>query len=202
MQIDFKKHSKDIINSKKNNKILLIKNFCNEVSSWGNFINIIDNNSDTPDKIKIFNKMLWENDNEVDKLPTKNEMLSGNILIKECFYMHIDIVNKTNIYLNSVEEIENGFNREFGINGGLTNSYLNLTKNISNTELHKDETDNFYWQNIGSVEWITKNESFIVNPGDLVFIPSGVHHGVNLFEPRASLGFIWDLDKVLTSTNI
>lgn len=84
----------------------------------------------------------------------------------------------------------------------------NLIGNESNGYyIHSDNHDVLLWHCEGQVEWrIYKDipdsdlhttssnaeyESVVINPGDVIFCPSGVVHQVVVSEPRASFVFGW-----------
>ena len=56
---------------------------------------------------------------------------------------------------------------------------------------HSDPVDGLYVQCTGSARWTAYyeggNESFIVLPGDAMFIPKGIEHTVETLEPRAAI---------------
>ena len=58
---------------------------------------------------------------------------------------------------------------------------------------HCDDTDLFHWQQVGQTEWkITENNqtyTYVLNPGDCIFVPEGVYHDVCPLTPRIGLSF-------------
>jgi hypothetical protein len=81
---------------------------------------------------------------------------------------------------------------------------INLVGNESKYWVHKDDHDVVSWHCVGQVEWrIYHNlnpedydkleledkdfESYILNPGDLFYVPKGMAHQVVIEHPRASL---------------
>lgn len=66
--------------------------------------------------------------------------------------------------------------------------------------VHADTRDSFLWQAIGSVEWrihdtpeeTSPYQTLIVNPGDVLFVPSGIVHTVFCEKPRAAISIFYD----------
>lgn len=56
---------------------------------------------------------------------------------------------------------------------------------------HSDPVDGLYIQCTGSAKWTAyyenETESFILSPGDAIFIPKGIEHTVETLEPRAAI---------------
>lgn len=72
---------------------------------------------------------------------------------------------------------------------------ISFTKHEPTTGKHSDPVDVFYWQCIGDVEWTLYyndiEESFILNPGDIIYVPEGIIHEVKSLTPRASISFMF-----------
>lgn len=81
--------------------------------------------------------------------------------------------------------------QEFGedIEGGI--SVISLTTAERSTGKHCDNKDVVFWQCIGKTEWTVwyKEEEFvyILEPGDVIYIPRLTMHQVVSIEPRASI---------------
>ena len=73
--------------------------------------------------------------------------------------------------------------------------FINFSSNIIDVRPHRDPQDNFYWQCIGSTEWVFDGQTHIVEPGDVIFIPASAEHAVNFSMPRAAISFWYELDK-------
>lgn len=82
--------------------------------------------------------------------------------------------------------------------GGCT--LINFVGGQKTIPVHTDIRDSFLWQAIGTVEWRiheTENpespyKTLIVNPGDVLFVPSGISHTVFCADPRAALSIFYD----------
>jgi hypothetical protein len=168
--------------SKANHKVLVIKDFYKDTPSWQEFMDYIDKSS----KVE---KPMSDAPNEYDQ--SLCAVIIGNVIVKQNFYYYLGMDWHMN---KATEEIEKAFNNVFNAVGGLSSIYLNVSSNVRNVEQHTDELDNFYWQCIGSTTWHCEDNSYIVNPGDMVYIPSKTYHGVDFSMPRAAIGFSWILD--------
>ena len=63
--------------------------------------------------------------------------------------------------------------------------YFNITTKAETFGKHKDNMNVYFWQCQGVTKWIIEDkDEVILNPGDLIFIPKGVHHNVIPLSPR------------------
>jgi len=171
--------TKDILNTiienKKNGTTCVIKNFCVDVPSWEDFVQYIEKASC---ELSEFPDPLPEYDLNLDG------KVLGGILIKQSLYLYM----KAHSDLGNSKEIVEDF-RMLGVDLFFANAYVNLSSKIDNIPPHTDAADNFYWQCQGSVEWGANGNSYLVEPGDLVYIPAKTLHAVKFSGPRAALGF-------------
>lgn len=183
---------KTILEHKKNKKSLLIKNLHKDVPTWQDFFDHLEDN--TKRGLPNYRDESTFNENEIKA----NSAIVGAALIKNIFYIYLQPRHGKKNFHKSISEIESGFNSKFnslGIkSGGYTNSYINLSSSVPDIEPHPDSQDNFYWQCIGNVEWVHEGGTFLVEPGDMVYIPAKSMHGVKFSMPRAAVGFSWILD--------
>lgn len=64
--------------------------------------------------------------------------------------------------------------------------YFNIC--ISNTfGRHKDSMDVYFWQIQGSTKWEFDSLSYILNPGDLIYVKKEIYHNVIPLGPRAGI---------------
>ena len=67
-------------------------------------------------------------------------------------------------------------------------AFFNLTTASKTWPKHKDDYDVIYWQCIGKTLWKVEGRGdFLLEPGDLIYIPKGIYHEVIAITPR--LGF-------------
>lgn len=171
---------KELIECKQSGTTKVFKNFHSNVLSWDEFIQIAFNASRQEPEMKEVS--------DYDK--ALGGKIHGNILIKEDLYLYI-LADSTP---QKCKEVINKFAAD-NIKLGLSNYYINLSGQISDIKMHNDFLDNFYWQCQGVVEWIAnEGQTYRVEPGDLVYIPSKTIHAVKfLNNPRGSVGFATDL---------
>ena len=65
--------------------------------------------------------------------------------------------------------------------------YFNVTTKAETFGRHKDTMDVYYWQCQGVTQWIVEDKNVILNPGDLIYIPSGMYHSVTPLSPRLGI---------------
>ena len=71
------------------------------------------------------------------------------------------------------------------LNCNIAHLYFNITTKAETFGKHKDVMDVYFWQCQGATKWIIEDkDKVILNPGDLIFIPKGVHHNVIPLSPR------------------
>ena len=169
-----------ILENKKNGTTLLIKKLYEDVPSWDDFIQYVH---DASNEESSFPSPLGEYDLNLDA------KVVGNVMVKQNFYLYIP----THRSIGSSDKIA----REFALtyaDFSLINLYINLSNKIDNVPDHMDNRDNFYWQCQGSVEWKANGNTYLVEPGDFVYIPAKTYHAVNFFGPRAAVGFSCDIN--------
>lgn len=96
---------------------------------------------------------------------------------------------------NQCEEFEKVYGR------GQANLYCSGKKDADVFTIHADSTDNFLLHVEGQVKWnmynewsphkgeFTLRESFVLSPGDLLYIPKGMYHNTETLSPRISISF-------------
>tara|TARA_R110002020_G_scaffold456999_1_gene673749 strand:+ start:267 stop:680 length:414 start_codon:yes stop_codon:yes gene_type:complete len=66
--------------------------------------------------------------------------------------------------------------------------YISLTNACKNFTPHQDKMDVWFWQAKGMTKWLILGKEYILNPGDLIYVPKGVEHTVLTFiAPRAGI---------------
>ena len=163
-----------IVEHKKKRQITVFRNFCGDTPSWDEFIGYMEDSSYLDANIQT----------------GSDGHIKGNITSKEPFYYYMP----SHGYLGEARKnISSALSDIFKVEGDMAGVFVTLSSNIINVRPHSDPMDTFYWQCIGSTEWIGNGESYIVNKGDLVFIPGFSQHAVNFFMPRTAITFTWDL---------
>lgn len=169
--------------SRKKKEAAVFKDLFLETPGWPEFIKNIDVSS------KIINSRL-------NNLPYIGEdEIYGKTLIRDRFYiqsLHRVSDNAFKIQENLINFFNAVYNEE--CIGGT--AFVNLAGNDSTVEIHRDQWDSIFWQCIGSTKWKIHSEGnikpiqeFVLSPGDVAVIPSGVYHQIDLPEPRASIAY-------------
>ena len=73
------------------------------------------------------------------------------------------------------------------VNCKFAHLYLSLTEVDQTFGPHKDPTDVWFWQGIGKTKWSALNKEYILEPGDLIYIPKGIEHNVTALTPRVGV---------------
>lgn len=182
-----------LINSIKSNEVLYIKNFISEFLSWEDFVSIINyqyNNSegqDSFDKIK----------NQSSGKPTKISKYTD-------FHYHLLELTFTN---NSVKEFESKFPliqsfmeyvRQSIKSRATLKALVNIVGNEFTGNMHNDPYHVFSVQHVGTVDYHTLKSDgstavYTLEPGDLIFMPSGTMHSISAPSPRGTL--ILDIEQ-------
>lgn len=75
----------------------------------------------------------------------------------------------------------------------VTMSFISLTDSMPTTSRHADQCSIMYIQAVNSVKWVVVCRGvefeYILDPGDVLFIPQGLAHEIFPFMPRAGLSF-------------
>ena len=175
----------DVLDAKENIDLLYIPNLVPSTTGWDEFIDHCDYTVKHPEftlpsPVKVIGALqVWD------------EFFVAGYYVQngDCFSQLNDLFAKTT-------EL---FGKE--PNGGCT--LISFIANQKTIPVHEDTMDSFMWQAIGSVEWrifetAKENSSYkslIVNPGDMLFVPSGIIHTVFCENPRAGISIHYFNDK-------
>ena len=190
---------KDILNAKKNKEILVIRNSFFNVPKWIDFDNIF-NKAFKEEKVhyQSFSSMTINNSENYSNI--FNKILSDVLKLhngKKIGIMSIiHFQNANNIILTDKDSkiLYQSF-----VKNNNHNIPDNFDYNLLKPTIHSDPVDGFFIQCEGKTEWIEYGypdmKKHIVNPGDMLYIPSGLKHSVDSLCPRASISISFH-DKV------
>lgn len=65
--------------------------------------------------------------------------------------------------------------------------YVSTQKGNHGFGKHNDTDDVYFWQCQGSTKWITDYGDYVLESGDMLYVPAGVNHEVISLTPRAGL---------------
>lgn len=163
-------------NARKNNQVLLLKNFMPNVPSWQDFINNIYNKANSDQLMKFKH---------------------GKNLNDIAIYNHLDLfipfaadMDNENCLLG-LKEVTKTLNKELGVTFFNIKSIINFAGYEADYYKHEDPNDVISWHCIGTVEWRIYGKddykSYILEPGDIFYCPKGTVHQIVVSEPRASI---------------
>jgi mannose-6-phosphate isomerase-like protein (cupin superfamily) len=179
-----------VLNSKENNKIIFIKKVFNEVPRWETFHDIFNKalsknlaNLSSPGTLGIYNS-----EKHTDKL---------NAIIKFLESVHpgtkisvLSIIHFMNANNNAIPEAAESFYGDF-VASNPNKIPPGFDYGLLQPKIHSDPVDGFYIQCEGQTTWRAfykdGNESYLVNPGDLLYIPKGINHSVESMNVRAAI---------------
>ena len=188
---------------KENNKPYLFKSICQETPKWDNFIRHTND--------QYWNKRIAV----VPSNPYRERFIRG-VLFKNPLYLNV-VEPKVEWY-PQIEKFFAVFDAAIPYRGVPVSAYINFAKEDPSNP-HFDETDNLYWQCIGSTDWKfyssekrsfdpsninTNSDGYIefnVQEGDVVYIPRGMIHDVSTNGPRAAIQFKYNIPEIDFSFN-
>jgi mannose-6-phosphate isomerase-like protein (cupin superfamily) len=189
----------DLINkSRLDKKILVIKDYTDLNISWDYIVNEIDESMKSKDVSELGDSLAWKKEN--------------GLMIRDLFYMMLTSPFPTNN--ENINNIAHKFSKIL-LNKDIYPLpricyFINLVsknKNINSqptAPAHVDNYDAIFIQLIGKTAWksyldeksVSPNESQIVQPGDIIFIPKGVYHEVDSLLPRAGIQISFPINNI------
>lgn len=73
-----------------------------------------------------------------------------------------------------------------------TTIYFSFFPQAQSHGIHRDVTDIYHWQHLGYTQWTIYDKGkhvYILNPGDVIFVPAGMYHDVLPLTARAGITF-------------
>lgn len=166
-----------ILNAKQFNQAVVFKNVFDNMPDWDMFINQIDASSKLENTyhadamMKSVGKVHWWHQLTATIDDAQSMIPAAKINLEA---------------IASVYPISTFGNTSFSV--------VSFTTTEPTTSLHYDQSDVFYWQCIGKVNWHVgkrdeEKQVFELVPGDLIYVPSWKHHEVFSLTPRAAISF-------------
>ena len=185
-----------VLEAKKNNKIILIRDAVEDslIPSWGIFQEIFEDAKDSRhmasctfgtagiDHAELISPNVYNMANDISSIHPGS------------FASALVIIHFLSANDNEIPDIAKSFYenfREYSSEEIPTNF-----ESLMVPSRHSDPVDGVFVQCLGTTKWTAfyeeETESFIVKPGDIMYIPKGVEHSVETLEPRigVSFGFI------------
>jgi mannose-6-phosphate isomerase class I len=178
---------KMLLDSIKNKKVLYIKNFTNMFLSWEDFIYIINyqyNNTESrPSADKVINK--------VSQKSTKISKYTE-------FHYHLHELTNSGQKTSNIEsefpKVQDfmDYIRESVKFRSTLKALVNIVGNEFTGNRHDDPYHVLSVQHVGSVDYkiFNSDNDFVIytlEPGDLIFMPSGTVHAISAPNPRVTL---------------
>jgi len=166
------------------NGVVVVSKYFEEEYSWNNFINAISDAYDINDPN--------------NKIEGSKEVF-GKINFWQKLTMTLDNIDEKNFpgiqdKVNKLTQLHNNLKAETKCTGYF--GAVSLTNKEPTTGKHSDPIDVIYCQFVGSVTWTIsdedRSESFVLNPGDIIYVPRSVMHEVTSLTPRAAISFMFE----------
>ena len=177
----------DIVESEKNKTAFIVKGFFNTNANWDSLINLIHAES------KRVNKKLEENIAKSVLNGGMDEKVYGNVLVVEGLYHSVRYPNDDPT-LDFMQEVDNTF---IGLN---ENTEISCIGKVIKTSIgsrivapHEDEWGALIFQLVGVSTWELNHpasgyiDSFVMEPGDLLYFPKEMLHAIKSNSARASV---------------
>jgi hypothetical protein len=189
MNIEIIEIAKKIKQAKKNKEVLLLRGMLPDVPSWNDILENLSNRFKIQECASIQDSRMI------------NDVLIYNKLDPQVF-----MAPDQTAFSHAANAV-NIFNQLMDFSCSCIRSLINFVGNEAQYYIHADGHDVISWHCVGSIEWriytdaslenfsepqteITDNyDSYILRPGDVMYVPSGIVHKVVPFEPRVSLIF-------------
>lgn len=163
---------------KSRNGVHLFKNIFPITPTWGNFINHLDYAMHQPDE--------GVNERKFDT--------TGHAHFWERLTITIDHSDR---FFPNVRDLIETISRVYDHKAVGALSIISFSTTEPTTGKHLDCYDIFYWQCVGSVDWLIGDENpvaYTLDPGDVIFVTAGTIHEVKPHTPRAAVSLMFNFD--------
>lgn len=176
--------------SKAEEKIVFLNDIFEYTPSWEVFYNIfklaLDKNAadlSAPSTLTIDNSESYTDSFDSIVSTLTEAHLGKKIAV-------LSIIHFMNAHNNDVPEAAEAFYRDF-IDANPNKLPPGFDYSLFQPTIHSDPVDGFYIQCEGQTTWRAfykdRTESYLVNPGDLLYIPKGIDHSVESMNVRAAI---------------
>lgn len=190
-----------LVRSIEKKQIFHLKNAMLPSPTWENFIDTLNTKFNEPDGSVPDPRVISKIDKQGVTRPT--DILIYNkldpVIFKVVEYSNNQFLHN---HMKHAENFSNSFKDIFPHH--TIKAIINFVGNEYKYWVHKDDYDVLSWHCIGQMEWRIYSGvedykldtqdfeelnyvSYILNPGDLIYVPAGTVHSVATSEPRASL---------------
>lgn len=164
-----------------NASCFVYQNLISDNPTWQNFIDHLSSEIHTP----LDNPL-------VSDTPFKERVING-VMMKSMFYMDVRVRNLSQF--SEASDLMSAFSEATGDDIYPVSVFINFVGNEYDVPAHSDNRETIFWQCIGRTVWHVYPDgsefpmTYELNPGDVIYIPKGIRHAVDIFEPRASIAF-------------
>lgn len=122
--------------------------------------------------------------------PIKNNVtLKDSCILSGMQHSHPTLIQQAleTTSLNAINEIKKKEDRELDVT-----LYFSLFTKANTHGIHRDVTDAYIWQQQGKTKvdvYEDKKYTYVLTPGDIIFIPEGMYHNTTPLTARVSLSF-------------
>jgi hypothetical protein len=180
----------ELENARSENRAVFLKNYIDVDVDWNLIVNEIDESLSDKEFKDLIGKYVWKQENA--------------LIVRDLFYMMLSNPFPTKI--PQVNKVAHEFAKAFWdidkytlprvcyfVN--LTSKNTNIITSGPSTPKHCDEYDAIFIQLVSTTDWNiytgkdseTPIQSETVSPGDIIIIPKGVYHEVDIIGPRAGV---------------
>jgi mannose-6-phosphate isomerase-like protein (cupin superfamily) len=179
---------KEIESAREKRVAAFFKNLIPEVPSWDNFIEHID--------FQYKNKNIFS---EEEMTPYYDYL--GGIMMKKNHDFYLQTIDAQNLKIfPQVNNLILLFNEVYNEKTGGGGAFVNFVGNQPLVPMHADKWDSVFWHCLGKATWTINlkmedkapNQTFDLEPGDVIVIPVGVLHSVYNPVPRAGIAMAYN----------
>lgn len=184
--------------AEENNKCLYIPNALNNVPTWELFFKVLSHKYNTDDTSNNPDHFIANLKNHITDI-----FIYNNLDIQ---FWNAARYDRDEVLFPQIEEFLNFTKNIVNGHGWQVKALMNLVANEADYAAHKDGHHVVSWQCIGNVEYRIYDNvkanfadqidhlltdvpyvSYILKPGDVIFMPTGIVHKAVVTEPRATL---------------
>lgn len=185
---DFLNLLSDFSDSTIKNTGFLVKSFFNSSVKWEDILELIHENS------SIDNEELSFEAKKATSNGFVNEKASGNVLIVDDLYFSVALDHNGSFFPSEIKDTLKGISSSKSHKKFVYgSSHIKVSIGSRLVPSHKDKWGAIVFQLTGKSTWNLQypesgyNESFVVEPGDILYFPQGMFHSIKSNSARSSI---------------
>lgn len=124
--------------------------------------------------------------------------------MKKNWDFYLQVIHAQNLEIfPQVDNLISLFNKVYDEKTEGGSAFLNFVGNELMVPMHADEWDSVFWHCLGKATWRinlkmedqSPEQTFYLEPGDVIVIPVGVLHSVDMDKPRAGIAMAYNKGK-------